>query len=86
MASAAAKKSKASPGKQLTYAEAQGALERSLVQLQSEDLEIERLPELYAEAMGYEKRCLEVLQQVSQEIQQLDPENLSLSPLAQPKA
>jgi exonuclease VII small subunit len=54
--------------------------------LQSEDLEIELLPELYAEAMGYEKRCLEVLQQVSQEIQQLDPENLSLSPLAQPEA
>ncbi|MFZ4805266.1 MAG: exodeoxyribonuclease VII small subunit [Synechococcus lacustris] len=81
MASAAAKKSKPSPSKPLSYAEAQGALERTLVQLQNEELEIEQLPELYAEAMVYEQRCLEVLQQVTQEIQQLDPENLSLSPL-----
>jgi exodeoxyribonuclease VII small subunit len=69
---------------QLSYAEAEQALEATLKKLQDDDLPLEQLPDLYAEALALEERCRMVLDQVIQDVQLLDPASLSLSPLAPP--
>ena len=69
---------------QLSYAEAEQALEATLKKLQAEDLPLEQLPGLYAEALALEQRCRMVLDQVIQDVQLLDPASLSLAPLAPP--
>lgn len=61
---------------ELTYAQARTALELAVGQLQSEDLEVETMADLYRRALAYAQRCEEVLQQVDQEIMQLDPADL----------
>jgi exodeoxyribonuclease VII small subunit len=48
----------------LTYREAQAALERSLVELQAEDLDVERMTEVYQRACAYADRCDSLLQTV----------------------
>jgi exodeoxyribonuclease VII small subunit len=57
---------------ELTYSQALTALELALAQLQSEDLEVERMAELYQRALAYGNRCEAVLQQVEQEVLQLE--------------
>jgi exodeoxyribonuclease VII small subunit len=57
---------------ELTYSQALTALELALAQLQSEDLEVERMAELYQRALAYGHRCEAVLQQVEQEVLQLE--------------
>jgi exodeoxyribonuclease VII small subunit len=65
---------------ELTYAQARTALEVALGQLQSEDLEVETMADLYHRALAYAQRCEEVLEQVAQEIIQLDPSDLEQDP------
>jgi len=57
---------------ELTYSQALTALELSLAQLQSEDLEVEKMAELYQRALAYSDRCEAILQQVEQEVLQLE--------------
>jgi exodeoxyribonuclease VII small subunit len=59
---------------QLTYREAQAALERSLVELQSDDLDVERMTELYQQACAYADRCDTLLQSVEAEVMLWDPD------------
>ncbi|MCT0199739.1 exodeoxyribonuclease VII small subunit [Synechococcus sp. CS-1325] len=61
---------------ELSYNQARTALELALGQLQSEDLEVEAMADLYRLALGYARRCEQVLEQVEQEIIQLDTSNL----------
>ena len=78
---AAKAKRQADPNLQeLSYSQAQEQLEQALVQLQSESLPLEELPQLYAQAVALEKHCRQKLEQVSQDIQKLDPDAISLSP------
>jgi exodeoxyribonuclease VII small subunit len=65
---------------ELTYAQARTALEVALGQLQSEDLEVETMADLYRRALAYAQRCEQVLEQVGQEIIQLDPSDLEQNP------
>ncbi|MEB3305590.1 MAG: exodeoxyribonuclease VII small subunit [Cyanobacteriota bacterium] len=71
----------ADPGvAQLTYREAQAALERSLVELQSDDLDVERMTELYQKACAYADRCDTLLQSVEAEVMLWDPDQPETPP------
>ena len=59
---------------QLTYREAQAALERSLVELQSDDLDVERMTELYQRASAFADRCDTLLRAVEAEVMLWDPD------------
>lgn len=65
---------------QLTYREAQAALERSLVALQSDDLDVERMTELYQQACAYADRCDTLLQAVEAEVMLWDPDQPEAPP------
>jgi exodeoxyribonuclease VII small subunit len=65
---------------QLSYREAQAALERSLVELQSEDLDVERMTELYQQACAYADRCDTLLQSVEAEVMLWDPDQPEAPP------
>ena len=65
---------------QLTYREAQAALERSLVELQSDDLDVERMTELYQQACAYADRCDTLLQSVEAEVMLWDPDQPEAPP------
>lgn len=58
----------------LSYREAHAALERSLVELQSDDLDVERMTELYQRACAYADRCDSLLQSVEAEVMLWDPD------------
>ncbi|WP_461556906.1 exodeoxyribonuclease VII small subunit [Synechococcus sp.] len=73
---------KKSNKQQLSYQQAQEALEEIISNLQSEELPIEDIPSLYAEALEMEKTCREILNQVVQDIKKLDPEGLILNELS----
>ena len=73
---------KKSSKQQLSYQQAQEALEEIISNLQSEELPIEEIPSLYAEALEMEKTCREILNQVVQDIKKLDPEGLILNELS----
>ena len=65
----------APPGpEQLTYREAQAALEQSLVELQSEDLDVERMTEVYQRACVLADRCDGLLQTVEAQVLLWDPD------------
>jgi exodeoxyribonuclease VII small subunit len=64
----------------LSYREAQGALERSLVELQSEDLDVERMTELYQQACAYADRCDTLLRTVEAEVMLWDPDQPDAPP------
>jgi exodeoxyribonuclease VII small subunit len=66
----------ASELRELTYNQSRTALEVALSQLQSEDLEVEAMADLYRRALAYAKRCEQVLQQVEQEIIQYQTADL----------
>lgn len=65
---------------QLTYREAQAALERSLVELQSDDLDVEGMTELYQHACAYADRCDTLLQSVEAEVMLWDPDQPDAPP------
>lgn len=65
---------------ELSYSEAQTALELVLSQLQSSDLAVEEMTALYQRAHAYAQRCEQVLQQVEQAIELWDPQNPDAAP------
>jgi exodeoxyribonuclease VII small subunit len=65
---------------QLRYREAQAALERSLVELQADDLDVERMTELYQQACAYADRCDTLLQAVEAEVMLWDPDQPDAPP------
>jgi len=58
---------------QLSFREAQTALELSLAELQAADLDVEEMAGLHRRASRYAERCEQLLQQVEQEVMQWDP-------------
>lgn len=58
---------------ELSFREAQTALELSLAELQAPDLDVEEMAGLYRRASRYADRCEQLLQQVEQEVMQWDP-------------
>ena len=65
---------------ELSYSEAQTALELVLAQLQSSDLAVEEMTALYQRAQAYAQRCEQVLQQVEQTIELWDPQDPDAAP------
>lgn len=59
---------------QLSYREAQAALEQSLVELQAEDLDVERMTEVYQRACAYADRCDTLLRSVEAQVMLWDPD------------
>jgi exodeoxyribonuclease VII small subunit len=59
---------------ELTYREAQAALEESLVELQANDLDVERMTEVYQRACGYADRCDALLNAVEAQVLLWDPD------------
>ena len=62
------------PSEVLSYREAHAALERSLVELQADDLDVERMTELYQRACAYADRCDTLLRSVEAEVMLWDPD------------
>ena len=67
----------------LTYREAQAALEQSLVELQAEDLDVERMTEVYQRARAYADRCDALLQTVEAQVLLWDPDQPDRPPQPQ---
>ena len=78
----AASRAKEEPSlpQELSYSEALTALELALAQLQSSDLPVEAMAELYQRARSYADRCEQVLQQIEQTIEQWNPEQPDTTP------
>ncbi|MCT0208341.1 exodeoxyribonuclease VII small subunit [Synechococcus sp. CS-1332] len=64
----------------LSFREAQTALELCLAQLQDQELDVESMADLYRRALAYAERCESVLQQVEQQVMQWDPTEPELAP------
>lgn len=58
----------------LNFRQARTALDLILSELQSADLEVETMADLYRRAQRYADRCEAVLTQVEQEVLQWDPQ------------
>lgn len=87
MTPAASNRRSASRGKgepalpqELSYSEAHTALELALAQLQSSDLAVEAMADLYQRARGYAERCEQVLQQIEHTVELWDPEQPDTAP------
>ena len=65
---------------ELSYREAQAALQLCLAQLQASDLDIEAMGGLYERAQSYANRCETLLNQIEQEVLQWDPEQPDAAP------
>lgn len=65
----------------LTYREARTALDLTLAELQSSQLDVETMARLYQRALRYLDHCEDVLKNVEQEVMQWDP----AEPAAPPK-
>jgi exodeoxyribonuclease VII small subunit len=65
---------------ELNYRQAQTALELTLAELQTRDLDVEAMASLYRRAQAYADRCETLLGKVEQEVMQWDPENPDLPP------
>jgi exodeoxyribonuclease VII small subunit len=59
----------------LTYRQAQTALELTLAELQTSDLDVEAMASLHRRALAYADRCEALLARVEQEVMQWDPEH-----------
>lgn len=59
----------------LSYRQAQTALDLTLAELQTSDLDVEALASLYQRAQAYADRCEALLRQVEQEVMQWDPDH-----------
>lgn len=57
---------------ELSYRQAQTALELTLSELQTSDLDVETMASLYQRAQAYADRCDVLLHQVEQEVMQWD--------------
>jgi len=58
----------------LNFRQARNALDLTLAELQSSELDVEAMADLYRRALRYADRCEAVLQQVEQEVMQWDPQ------------
>lgn len=58
---------------ELTYRQAQSALDLTIAQLQGGDLDVEAMASLYRRAESYADRCEALLLEVEQEVMQWDP-------------
>jgi exodeoxyribonuclease VII small subunit len=65
----------------LSFREAQAALELCLAELQSSDLDVEAMADLHRRAQGYADRCEAILRQVEQEVMQWDPDQPDAPPV-----
>ncbi|MEI7665142.1 MAG: exodeoxyribonuclease VII small subunit [Synechococcaceae cyanobacterium ELA263] len=65
---------------ELSYREAQAALQLCLAQLQASDLDIEAMSGLYERAQSYANRCESLLDQIEQDVMQWDPEQPDAAP------
>ncbi|MEB3349914.1 MAG: exodeoxyribonuclease VII small subunit [Cyanobacteriota bacterium] len=73
------------PAAMLTFQQAQTALELTLAQLQSSDLDVEQMALLYQQATRFADRCEQVLASVEQDVMQWDPQHPDVPPApAQP--
>lgn len=52
----------------LSYNQARTALDLTIARLQSSELEVEEMTDLYRRAMAYAERCQQVLETVQQEV------------------
>ncbi|MFN9637085.1 MAG: exodeoxyribonuclease VII small subunit [Synechococcaceae cyanobacterium] len=59
----------------LSYRQAQTALELTLAELQSGDPDVEAMGSLYRRAQAYADRCEALLEAVEQEVMQWDPQS-----------
>ncbi|MFM1800598.1 MAG: hypothetical protein RLZZ117_2876 [Cyanobacteriota bacterium] len=75
--------SKGPSPEEMTYREAQAALEQSLVELQAEDLDVERMTEVYQRACAFADRCDTLLQAVEAQVLQWDPDQPDRPPQPQ---
>lgn len=64
----------------LSFREAQTALELCLAQLQDQDLDVEAMADLYRRALAYAERCETVLAVAEQQVMQWDPGQPELAP------
>jgi exodeoxyribonuclease VII small subunit len=64
----------------LTYNEARAALELTLAELQSANLDVEAMAGLYQRAQGYANRCQSVLEAVEQQVMLWDSANPKAKP------
>ncbi|MEB3317541.1 MAG: exodeoxyribonuclease VII small subunit [Cyanobacteriota bacterium] len=67
----------------LSYREAQAALEQTLVELQADDLDVERMTEVYQRACAYADRCDTLLQTVEAQVLLWDPDQPDRPPQPQ---
>ena len=58
----------------LNFRQAQTALDLTLSELQSSELDVEAMADLYRRALRYADRCEAVLEQVEQEVMQWNPQ------------
>jgi exodeoxyribonuclease VII small subunit len=65
----------------LSFNQAQAALELCLVELQSNQLDVEQMMELYRRALSYADRCESLLDSVEQEVLQWDASEPDAPPL-----
>lgn len=64
----------------LSYSEAQSALELALAQLQAPDLPVEEMSGLYQRAQAYALRCEQLLESIEQTVELWDPQNGTTTP------
>lgn len=64
----------------LSFHQARTALELILAELQSGDLEVETMADLYRRAQLYADRCETVLKDVEQDVRRWDPQNPEMAP------
>lgn len=67
---------------ELSYNEAQTALQLTLAALQASDVDVEAMTTLYRQARGYLERCEALLGSVEEELLLWDPERESPAPLS----
>jgi exodeoxyribonuclease VII small subunit len=66
----------------LNFRQARAALDLTLSELQSSELDVEGMADLYRRALRYADRCEAVLEQVEQEVMQWNP----LDPAGEPES
>lgn len=65
---------------EMSYRQAQSALDLTISQLQSGDLDVEEMTSLYRRAEAYANRCEALLREVEQEVMQWDPTQPDVPP------
>lgn len=64
----------------LNFRQARAALDLTLSELQSSELDVEAMADLYRRALRYADRCEAVLEQVEQEVMQWNPQEPANEP------